>query len=100
MSTIEHSHYPRIPQRGIFSCIPAAIENVLVYFGETSWTQEKIVEAWPSEGGKDPRFDLASPTKFLPKTDLGVRFRFEFERCESTKFAIDLIAQRLAACRS
>lgn len=72
--------------RGDF-CIHAAIENVLAYLGESSWSQERIHQAWCnwwSACGRlgAPSFDLESPKKFLPLTELGERYLFKFFDCQ------------------
>jgi hypothetical protein len=103
---IDISRYQPCAQRRWNSCIPAAIENVLVFFGEKHWTQERIWQAWhrwynqtrasPDWDGRLP-LDLKSPSEFLRETELGERFSFEFTPCVSADQALEVIALRLSS---
>ena len=60
-------------------CIPAVIENVLRHYGEMGWDQRRIIGAWAKWKNGTPSFDLGSPAQFLPTTELGGRFTFNFQ---------------------
>lgn len=79
MLQVDLGRYRWIAQGRDDYCILAAIENALAYLTITTWPQERIYEEWGTwyaqNAGPDwngiPRFDLQSPSLFLPKTELG-----------------------------
>lgn len=78
-------------------CIPSAIEGILRHHGELGWDQRRIVAAWADWKRGPVSFDLGSPAQFLPATELGVRFSFQFRACsisEAKKILIDRSARK------
>jgi len=119
-ASIDAARYPRRQQRLCWLCIPAAIENVLVYLGEQGWTQERIFGEWylwrtgerwyqlglykAADGSVWERFlpqrlELESPAKALEASTLGAHLSFSFHQCDSPDEAIGIVRQRLISPR-